>query len=454
MADGAGSSVALRPSGDDATSYVLDPYFARSPGGDGAFAIESSAIKFGRGVLAEVGAEARALGLRRVGLFTDRRVLALEPYARLHQSLVDAGLDIAVYSDVAVEPTDRSFLAAARFASEAAIDGFVSLGGGSVIDTTKAANLFSTWPAEFLAYVNAPIGRAKRVPGPLKPHIACPTTFGTASETTGIAVCDLLDLRLKSGIVSRRIRPTLGVLDPSNLQHLPPLVVAANGFDVLSHAIESFTARPFTHRPAPAGPTLRPLSQGANPYSDQSCLQAIRIGAQYLERAVSDPGDYVARDNLMFAGLLAGIGFGNAGNHLPHAMSYPVAGKVKSFTAPGWPDDEPLIPHGIAVVVNAPAAFRLTAQATPARHATVLEALGLPVPNIPNAIGEALADSLVALMRTTGMPNGLSGVGYGEDDVFTLADGAFQQKRLIDNAPRAVTLKDLEALFRAALIYW
>jgi len=231
-------------------------------------------------------------------------------------------------------------------------------------------------------------------------------------------------------------------------------VVAANAFDVLSHAIESFTARPFTQRPAPAGPGLRPLSQGANPFSDQSCLRAIRIAAQFLERAVADPDDHVARDNLMFAGLLAGIGFGNAGNHLPHAMSYPVAGKVKSFTAPGWPDDEPLIPHGIAVVVNAPAAFRLTAQATPARHAAVLEALGLPVPIDPDAIGDALAGWLIALMRKTGIPNGLSGVGYGEDDVFTLADGAFQQKRLIDNAPRPVTLKDLEALFRAALIYW
>jgi alcohol dehydrogenase class IV len=436
------------------SASILDPYFTPTARGDTAFSIEASSIKFGPGSLSEVGADARALGLRRVALFTDARVRKLDSFDRLHKSLTQAGLTVVVYDSVTVEPTDRSFRAAAAFAIEHGVDGFVSLGGGSVIDTAKAANLFSTWPAEFLDYVNAPIGHAKPVPGPLKPHIACPTTFGTASETTGIAVCDLLDLELKSGIVSKRIRPTLGVLDPTNLYSLPPLVVAANGFDVLSHAIESFTARPFTARTAPGEPGARPLSQGANPYGDIASLEAIRIAARHLERAVLNPGDREARDQLMFAGLLAGIGFGNSGNHLPHAMSYPVAGKVKQYKAPGWPQDEPLIPHGIAVVVNSPAAFRVTAKATPDRHARVLEAFGLPVPADPAAIGDVLADKLIAMMRATGIPNGLSGVGYGEEDIAVLADGAFQQKRLIDNAPHPVTQEDLEGIFRSALRYW
>ena len=436
------------------TGHVIDPYFHRSPGGEDVFSIENNAIRFGPGVLVEVGAEARALGLRRVALFTDARVRLLPAFDTLHAGLRGAGVDVALYDSVAVEPTDRSFLAGAAFAVGAAVDGFVSLGGGSVIDTAKAANLFSTWPADFLDYVNAPIGLARPVPGKLKPHIACPTTFGTASETTGIAVCDLLDLRVKSGIVSRRIRPNLGVLDPTALASLPKLVVAANGFDVLSHAIESFTARPFTLRAAPGEPGLRPLSQGANPYGDQPCLQAIRIAARFLERAVADPADQEARDNLMFAGLLAGIGFGNTGNHLPHAMSYPVAGQVKAYTAPGWPADEPLVPHGIAVVVNAPAAFRFTAAATPQRHARALEAFGAGVPDAPGDIGEALAARLTTLMRATGIPNGLSGVGYAEADIDILADGAFAQKRLVDNAPLPVTRADLVALFRAALRYW
>jgi alcohol dehydrogenase class IV len=435
-----------------AVSSVLDSYFPLSEGREFAFSVEPSALKFGPGVLHEVGADARALGLGRVGLFTDARVRGLAPFAVVLDSLRAAGLDVAVYDQAQVEPSDRSMIAAAAFATEARLDGFVSLGGGSVIDTAKVANLLSSHPAEFLDYVNAPLGRGRPVPGPLKPHIACPTTFGTASETTGIAVFDLLDLEVKTGIVSRRLRPTLGVLDPTNLYSLPPLVVAANGFDVLSHAIESYTARPFTARPRPTEAAPRPLSQGANPYGDIACLEAIRIAAAHLEAAVHDPADHPARDRLMFAGLLAGIGFGNSGNHLPHAMSYPVSGQVRDYRATGWPDAEPLVPHGIAVVVNAPAAFRWTARATPDRHRAALAALGEQAP--ADEAGERLAARLTGLMRATGIPNGLSGLGYGEDDIPTLAAGAFQQKRLVDNAPLPVIEADLAALFRAALRYW
>ena len=304
-------------------------------------------------------------------------------------------------------------------------------------------------------YASPPFGAGKPVPGPLKPHIACPTTFGTAAETTGIAVLHLHGFEAKTGIVSRRLKPTLGLQDPSALASLPPLVVASNGFDVLSHAIESYTARPYTARPHPGGPAARPLYQGANPYSDIACLEAIRLTAGALEAAVADPADAAARNRLMFAGLLAGIGFGNSGTQLPHGMSNLVSGGVRDFRAPGWPEDDPLIPHGIAVVVNTPAVLRWTAGAAPERHRAVLAALGEDLPAAdPAAIGERLAARLVALMRATGIPNGLSGVGYGEDDVPHLAAGTFQQKRLVENAPRPVSEADLADLFRAALRYW
>jgi len=435
-----------------AASSILDSYFTLAEGRESAFSVEPSALKFGPGVLRELGADARDLGLKRVALFTDARVRVLAPFEAALSSLRATGVEVVVYDEAAVEPSDRSMIAAAAFAAEAAVDGFVSLGGGSVIDTAKVANLLSSHPTDFLDYVNAPLGKGRPVPGPLKPHIACPTTFGTASETTGIAVFDLLDLEVKTGIVSRRLRPTLGVLDPTNLYSLPPLVVAANGFDVLSHAIESYTARPFTARPRPAEPAGRPLSQGANPYGDIACLEAIRIAAAHLEAAVRDPADHPARDRLMFAGLLAGIGFGNSGNHLPHAMSYPVSGQVRDYRAAGWPNADPLVPHGIAVVVNAPAAFRWTAQAAPDRHRRALAALGEAAP--ADEAGDRLAARLTGLMRATGIPNGLSALGYGEDDIPTFAAGAFQQKRLVDNAPGPVTEADLAGLFRAALRYW
>jgi alcohol dehydrogenase class IV len=153
---------------------------AVAEGGDGAFTVDSSRVTFGRGCLAEVGERARALGLRRVALFSDAVVAGLPVFDKTHDSLVEAGLDVITYTDVHVEPTDASFLDAARFAKESNPDGYVSLGGGSVIDTCKAANLYATHPADLHTYVNKPIGEGKPVPGPLKPHIACTLTAGSS----------------------------------------------------------------------------------------------------------------------------------------------------------------------------------------------------------------------------------------------------------------------------------
>lgn len=433
----------------------LDPYFSPGDGGDTAFTVEAPKIKFGPGALSEIGADARALGMTRVALYTDRTVARLQPVATAVKSLKAAGLDVALYDATEVEPTDRSFKAGTKFAADGRFDGFVSVGGGSVMDTCKAANLYSTYPDDFLAYVNAPIGQAKPVPGPLKPHIACPTTFGTASECTGIAVFDLLEMELKTGIANARLRPSLGVLDPTALATLPRPIVAANGFDVFSHAVESLTARPFSHRPAPADSTKRPLSQGANPYSDLACLEAIRLIGANLVDAVNDADNAAAHEPLMFAGMLAGIGFGNAGCHVPHGMSYAVAGLVRDYLAPGWPSNHPMVPHGISVIVNAPAVFRVTGPACPERHLKAADAMGADVSGAKHEnAGRVLADRVIEMMRQTGIPNGLRGVGYSEDDLEALTDRAFPQKRLLDNAPLAIDRAALKGLFRDALSYW
>ncbi|HEX8701812.1 MAG TPA: iron-containing alcohol dehydrogenase, partial [Myxococcaceae bacterium] len=217
-------------------------YHLRGEGCDSAFTVDTSRITFGRGCLAEVGDRARALGMKRVALFSDERMAGLPHFQKVRQSLSAAGLDVAVYTGVHIEPTDQSFLDAARFATEARPDGYVSLGGGSVIDTCKAANLYATHPADFLAYVNAPVGEGRAVPGPLKPHIACPTTSGTGSEVTGITIFDLLSMAAKTGIASPALRPTEALVDPDCTATLPGEVVAASGLDVLSHALESYTA--------------------------------------------------------------------------------------------------------------------------------------------------------------------------------------------------------------------
>ena len=429
-------------------------YFTNKKGGDRIFSVEAPKIKFGRGSLNEIGDDAKALGMTRVAVFTDPKVAQMEPVSIVVESLKSKGMDAVVYDQVAVEPTDISFKQGSKFASEGKFDGFVSVGGGSVMDTCKASNLYSCYPADFLDYVNAPIGKAVPVPGKLKPHIACPTTFGTASECTGIAIFDLLEMEAKTGIVSPMIRADLGVLDPSVLASLPPLVRAANGFDVFSHACESITARPYTHRPAPESSQKRPLSQGANPYSDITCLEAINLIGRNIVQAVNDPREenYGA---LMFAGMLAGIGFGNAGCHLPHGMSYAVAGLVKDYQPDGWPADHPMVPHGISVIVNSPAVFRKTGPACPERHWEAADAMGadLTDKNMEDG-GEILADQIISMMRDTGIPNGLSGVGYSMSDLDALTDRSFAQKRLIDNGPLPVARNELKELFHDAMSYW
>ncbi len=424
-------------------------------GGETAFEVDSARIKYGSGALSEVGAEARALGMKRVALFTDAQVAKLEPVATTRAALRAAGLDAVVYDAVRVEPTDASFQAAAAFARDGGFDGYVSVGGGSTIDTCKAANLYATYPDDFLAYVNAPIGAGKPIPGPLRPHIACPTTSGTGSEVTGIAIFDLVERGAKTGIASRRLRPALGIIDPDCTRSLPGTVVACSGFDVLSHALESYTALPYTHRARPNPPTSRPMSQGANPFSDLACIEALRVLGAHLVRAASDGADLEARERMMFAATLAGIGFGNAGVHVPHAMSYAVAGLVDAYRAPEYPSDAPIVPHGMAVIVNAPAVVRFTARAEPGRHLHAARLLGADVGDAaPSEAGEVLAERIEALMRAVAMPNGVGGVGFTAGDVGALRDGAAPQRRLLANAPLPVAEGELETLFASALPYW
>jgi alcohol dehydrogenase class IV len=293
------------------------------------------------------------------------------------------------------------------------------------------------------------------VPGALKPHIACPTTCGTGSECTGISIFDLLSMQVKTGIASNRLKPSLALIDPASTYSLPKNVVAASGFDVLSHALESYTAKPYTKRAAPGKPALRPMSQGANPWSDLGCEAALKLLGQYLERAVNDAADHEARDQMMYAATLAGIAFGNSGVHVPHGMAYSVAGLVHDYRPAGYPQHEPMVPHGMSVIVNAPAVFRFTACACPERHIHGAACLGADVRDAaPEDAGEITAKQLIKMMRATGIPNGVGGVGYGESDVAALTKGAWAQQRLMTNAPRDISEADVAELYRGAMRYW
>ena len=430
-------------------------YFAPTADGDSAFTIDASTLTFGAGCLKEAGDQARALGLKKVGIYTDAGVKKLPPLETVTRSLKAAGIDYAIYDEVRVEPTDESFKAAARFAVEGKFDGFFSVGGGSVMDTCKAANLYSTYPADLLTYVNAPVGGGQPVPGPLKPHIACPTTSGTGSEATGIAIFDLLAMKAKTGIQSRLLKPTTGLIDPEVTRTLPSTIVASTGFDAMSHALETLTDISYARRMRPAGSSVRPPSQGANPFSDMVAFEALGLVGKYLVRAVNDANDTEARAEMMYAGTLAGIAFGNAGCHLPHGMSYAVSGLVREYRAPHYPQHEPFVPHGMSVVLNAPSVYRFTAAACPDRHLDAAQRLGADLRGAtPADAGEVLAGQIIKFMQATKFPGGLSSIGFSERDVDALVEGTWPQQRVIKNAPREVTRDDLRELFRGAMAYW
>ncbi len=425
---------------------------------DTAFQMSASNIRFGPGTTAEVGIDLADMSIDKAVVVIDPALVELPTGRTVISSLEDAGVGYEVFERVSVEPTDRSFQAASDFVTRGNFDAIVAVGGGSTIDTAKAANLYATYPADFLEYVNAPIGRGRPVPGPLMPLIAIPTTAGTGSETTGVAIFDFVEMRAKTGIAHRFLKPTLGIIDPDNTRTMPSAVAAATGLDVLSHALESYTAIPFNQRPRPARPIERPAYQGTNPISDMWAIRALELMAEFLPRAVTDTSDEDARGQMMLAAAIAGIGFGNAGVHLPHGMSYPVAGMVRDFQPPGYQVDHPMVPHGISVILNTAAVVRFTADTNPARHLEAARALGADIsdadPLDGNHAGRLLEERVVHFMKTLGMPNGLADVGYSDDDIPSLVEGTLPQHRVTKLSPREASREDLVNLFQNSMQNW
>ncbi len=422
---------------------------------DNAFQMATSNIRYGPGVTAEIGMELADMGVRNVMVVTDRKLAKLQPVATVLESLEAEKIRYELFDKVRIEPTDESFREAIEFAGSGKFEGFVAVGGGSVIDTTKAANLYNSYPADFLDYVNAPIGKGKPIPGQVKPLIAVPTTAGTGSETTGVAIFDLVKMHAKTGIASHRLKPTIGLIDPDNTRTMPAEVAASTGVDVLTHAIESYTALPFNRRPKPERPILRPAYQGSNPISDIWSLHALRMVAEFLPRAVEDTADDEARGMMMLAASYAGIGFGNAGVHLAHGMSYPVSGMVHKYKPKGYDVDHPIIPHGMSVVLNAPAVFRFTAPARPERHLTAAAALGADISGVkPADAGKILSDRVIYFMRRLNIPSGLAAVGYTSSDIPALVKGTVPQHRVTKLSPRPASEEDLHKLFEDAMVYW
>ena len=415
------------------------------------FTYGAPALKFGAGSSGEIGHDLLQVGARRVLLVTDAGVAATGHPARIAEQMADRGLDVTTYDAVHVEPTDDSMADAIGFAREhGPFDAVVTVGGGSAIDTGKAVNLLLTNPGELMDYVNAPVGKAIAPVNALLPLVAVPTTTGTGAESTTICVLDVLSLKVKTGISHPRLRPTLAVVDPELTATQPAMVTAAAGMDILCHALESYTARWYADFDAKQ-PEQRVPYCGANPIADMWSEKAMSLLAGAFRAAVRDGSDTVAREQMAMAATFAGLGFGNAGVHIPHANAYPIAGRVRDYRPDGYPDGEPIVPHGMAVSLTAAEAFRFTFQASPERH---LHAARLLDPECAADGPDALPGVLLALMRDVGLPNGLAEVGYGDADVDDLVDGSLKQQRLLATAPRDVTGEDLAGVIRGSMELW
>jgi alcohol dehydrogenase class IV len=419
------------------------------------FTYGAPGLKFGPGASDEIGFDLSQCDVRRVLVVTDPGVAATGHPQRVADQMGRFGIEAAVFDGVHVEPTDASFEAAIGHArATGPWDAFVAVGGGSSIDTAKAVNLLTTNDGDLMDYVNAPVGGARVPEHPLKPLVAVPTTTGTGAESTTICVLDVLSLKVKTGISHARLRPVLAVVDPTLTLTQPAGVTAAAGMDILCHALESYTARPYTSYQRKT-PEQRVPYCGANPISDMWSEQAMSLLAGAFRRAVRDGDDADARGEMALAATMAGLGFGNAGVHIPHANAYPIAGRVHDccpdFRPDGYPADEPMVPHGMAVSLTAPEAFRWTFDSSPERH---LKAARLLAPDHDHEGPDALPGVLIELMRDIAIPNGLAAVGYGAGDVADLVEGAMKQQRLLATAPREVAEQDVAGILERSLELW
>ncbi|PPR06973.1 hypothetical protein CVT26_004293 [Gymnopilus dilepis] len=437
--------------------------------------VAASNLRFGDGVTAEVGMDLKNMNARKVvAVFTDPNVAKLRPLKTTIAALeAQKDLPFEVYGRVVAEPTEDSWRDAIAWARKHDFSHFLAVGGGSVIDTAKAANLFSVYKdADLFDFINAPVGKGLPISKALLPLIAIPTTAGTGSETTGTAILDITSRSFKTGIANRAMKPVLGIVvstiiqllcksldrgaapqDTHNTESCPTAVHISAGLDVLFHSMESYTAIPYTERtPRPANPILRPAYQGSNPVADIFSLWSLQTTVKYLPRIAKNRDDTEARRQMLLASSFAGIGFGNAGVHLCHGMSYPASNflgpisglnkKGPKYKHPGYVTDSPIIPHGVSVALTGPAVFQFTAPSSPDRHRQALAIFNgttisdPSITRIPDReLGAHLYESIARFLDGLGVPRGLKAVGYNAGDIEKLVEGTIPQRRVLDLAP-------------------
>ena len=334
--------------------------------------------------------------------------------------------DVETFEDVEPDPSLATFEAALARVREADPDAVAGVGGGSAMDVAKVAGALAPHDGDVLDYAAEPTGGGTPVPGPGLPTTAVPTTSGTGSETTPVAVVSLPDRELKVGLSSRHLIPEAAVVDPLATVSLPPEPTAASGLDALAHAVEAYTTRRFDAKPA-AGPDDRPDYGGRTPLTDALCRLAIPRVGDHLRRAVDNGQDLDARRELALASHAAGRAFSNAGLGAAHAVAMAAGSAFHT-------------PHGATVGAVLPAVVRYNAPSAPERYAEVADWLG----------GDDAADAVERLARDVGV-GGLADLGVSEDDVPALAERTMALERLLAGNPRRLDRESIASICRDAL---
>jgi len=381
----------------------------------GTFRVPGQII-FGAGAAETVGMEAKRLGATHAFVASDPNLHKLGATDRILAALTAQGVRSTVYTEIEFEPSVQSVAPAAAAAKTVGCDLVIGLGGGSTLDTAKAVAVLTRNAGEAEDYLGIGLVKQRGVPS-----ILMPTTSGTGAEITPNALFYVPAAREKKAIVSPHIIPDVALVDPLLTVTAPPAVTAATGLDALSHAVESYT------------------SLNASPLTDLYGLEAIRLIGAHLRTAVANGSDLAAREGMALASLYAGIGIGNAGTNIVHALAYPLQGQHR-------------VTHGVANSLLLPYGMEFNALSNLSKFATVAEALGEPIAGLsPRAAAARSAEACRLLSEDIGIPQKLREVGIKAEHIEALVEGAMRMTRLLVNNPRQVRPEDALAIFEKAL---
>ncbi len=380
-----------------------------------AFAFQSTPrIDCGAGSIERLGELARSLGLRHALLITDAGLVAAGLVTPAERALEAAGVTVARFAGVSADPAEPVVLEAATLARETGIDGVIGFGGGSSMDVAKLVAV--------LAHGEQPLADmygVDKVKGGRLPLIQVPTTAGTGSEVTAVAIVTT-GATTKLGVVSPQLFADVAVLDPALTVGLPPGVTAATGIDAMVHAIEAYTSR---HR--------------KNPYSDMLARQALTLMSRSLRRAVHAGQDLAARGDMLLGAMLAGQAFANAPVAAVHALASPLGGHYH-------------VPHGLSNALVLLPVLRFNAAVAASLYAELLPCIDPEVQATSASAGcEAFVAALDRLIADVALPRRLRDLDIPEDDLPMLAADAMHQQRLLVNNPREVSEADALALYRS-----